>query len=128
MSEHLGTQPVHDLLADLGADPGLDDTEGSGHGGDGDHAEHEPDEQAQVLVGQRNVDHGAQQERRRHGHDRGDDDDRRDDRQLPAVGGEQASDATQRHLTGLGFLGGADFRRAAATHSWAIHVCLVSVG
>ena len=36
---------VHDLLADRGADPGLDDAERGGHRGDGDHAEHQPDQQ-----------------------------------------------------------------------------------
>ena len=28
VGEHAGPQPVHDLLSDLGADPGLDDAEG----------------------------------------------------------------------------------------------------
>ena len=56
-------RPVHDLLADLGADPGLDDAERRGDGGDGDHADDQPDEQGEVLLRQGVVDDGAQQER-----------------------------------------------------------------
>ena len=42
VGEDVGAQPVHDVLADLGADPGLDDAEGGGDGGDGDHADDQP--------------------------------------------------------------------------------------
>jgi hypothetical protein len=41
---------VHDLLADLGADPGLEHAECGGDGGDGDHAGDQPDQQREVLL------------------------------------------------------------------------------
>jgi hypothetical protein len=53
---------VHDLLADLGADPGLDHAEGGGDSGDADHAGDQQDQQPQVPVRQGGVDHRAEQE------------------------------------------------------------------
>ena len=70
VGEDVGPQPVHDVLADLRADPGLDDAEHRGDGGDDDHAGGQQDEQAQVLLGQRGVDDAAQQERRGQADDR----------------------------------------------------------
>ena len=50
VGEDVGAQPVHDLLADGGGDPGLHDAERGGHGGDGDHADDQPDQQRQVAA------------------------------------------------------------------------------
>jgi len=44
VGEHVGAQPVHDLLADLGANPGLDDAQRGGNGGHGEHADDQPNE------------------------------------------------------------------------------------
>jgi DNA-binding MarR family transcriptional regulator len=102
--EHVGAQPVHDLLADLRRDQGLGDAQHGCDGGDGDHADHEPDEQGQVPLRQGVVDDGAQQERRGHRRDRRQRDQRGDDDDGPAVRCEQARDPPQRDLAGLRLL------------------------
>ncbi len=63
VAEHAGAQPVHDLLADLGADKGLDHAERGGDGGDADHAGDQQDQQPDVPVREGGVDHRAEQER-----------------------------------------------------------------
>ena len=57
VAEDVGAQPVHDLLADLGGDPGLHDAEGGGHRGDGDHADDQPDQQRsrRAAAGRRSI-------------------------------------------------------------------------
>jgi hypothetical protein len=104
VGEDVGAQAVHDPLADRRRDPGLHDPSAGGHGGDGDHADDEPDQQRQVLVGQGVVDDGAQQERRGHGHRRRHDDQRGDAGDGAVVRGEQARDAPQRDLAACAFL------------------------
>jgi hypothetical protein len=51
VAEDLRAEAVHDLLADLRGDPGLNHAEGGGRGGDGDNADGEPEEQADVALG-----------------------------------------------------------------------------
>ena len=88
VAEDVGAQPVHDALADGGRHPGLDDAEQLRHDGDGEHAADGPEEQAHVLVGQRVVDDGTQQEGLGHRDDRDrDDDDGHDRRPASDVGG-----------------------------------------
>src|SRR5580692_6119049 len=52
VGEHAGAQLVHDVLADLGADPGLDHAERRGYGGDRDHRDDQQANQPQALPGQ----------------------------------------------------------------------------
>ena len=110
-----GAQLMHDVLTDLGADPGLDDAECRGDGGDRDHRGHQSGQQPQVPLRQGGVDHGAEQERGGQPHQGGGRDDGADDGQLPPVGAEQPSDAAQRHLACLCLFCGGDGGPAAVT-------------
>ena len=108
----LGAQPVHDVLADLGADPGLDHSEGRGDGGHRDHADAPARPAAARSWYGRAVSMTA---RSRNGEAsptmRGGDDDGGDDRQRPTVGGEQPADAAQGHVARLRLSAAVTVRR-----------------
>src|ERR1019366_958352 len=113
VAEHAGAQPVHDLLADLGADPGLDQAQGRGDRGHRDHADDQPGHQPYVLLRQRGVDDRTEQERGGQPDDGGGDDDGGDDAERPSVGDEELADTAQRYLAGLCLFRGGDGPGAA---------------
>ena len=117
VGEHAGSQLVHDALTDLGRQPRLEHPEQLGDRRDGDHAADGEQQQADVLLGQRDVDDLAHQERLGQGHDARHDDDRDDDGHPAAVRAEEREHSGQRHggVGELGLVAGVDGHRAAAT-------------
>ena len=114
VAEDAGAQLVHDVLADLGADPGLDDAECRRDGGDRDHRDDQPGEQPHVPVRQGGVDDRAEQERRGQPDQGGGGDNAGDDGELPSIWTEQPSDAAQRYVVCLRLFRGGDGGRTAA--------------
>lgn len=108
---HGGAQAVHDLLADAVAEVGLPDVDDRAEQGGADHAEHEPGQQRDVLLGQGDVDELAQQERLRESEQRRYADQRGDEGDPSPVRTEQPHDspAVDRLVRG-----GGDLRVAAA--------------
>ncbi len=85
MAVDLRAQVVHHALADDVREPGLQDAEHAGGDRDRDHARDERDQQPVVVLGDRDVEHVAQQERRDDA-EAGRDDDQAQDRRQPARG------------------------------------------
>jgi hypothetical protein len=121
---------VHDPLADGGRQPGLHHADHRGGGGDADHGADQPQQQRDVLLGERVVDQALDEEGLGQT-DRGAGHDQADDHREPALEGrEQAGDPAQRdggvgELTLVGAdLGGVGAVAAAtaASHGEVIHV------
>ena len=74
MAVDRGAQVVHHALPDLVGEQGLDDAERARDDGDPDHPRDEQVEQAQVVLGQRGVEDGLDQEGRYGAEHRGEDD------------------------------------------------------
>ena len=92
MAVHLRAQVVHHALTDLVREERLPDADHSGDDRNGDHAGDEGAEQAHVPVGDGDVEHLAQQERRDDADRRREHDQRADGREPRAVGPEQRDD------------------------------------
>ena len=88
-------QIVHHPLADLVREQRLDDAERARDNGDRDHPEHKPVQQPQILLRQRLVDHLPQQQCGDDAERGGEEDQRQDARETPAVGAEQGDDPAQ---------------------------------
>jgi hypothetical protein len=117
VGEQAGSQLVHDALTDLGRQPRLEHAEQLGDRRDGDHAADGEQQRADVLLGQRDVDDLAHEERLGQGHDARHDDDRDDDGHPAAVRAEEREHSGQRHggVGELGLVAGVDGHRAATT-------------
>ena len=73
----------------------LDDAERAGEDGDPDHAGHEPVQELEVLVGEGDVDHLAQQQRGDHAERGGEEDQRQDGGETAPVRAEESDDPAQ---------------------------------
>ena len=111
MPVDLRAQVVHHPLADDVGEPGLADAQHAGGDRDADHPADQGEQQLVAVLGDRVVEHVAQQERRDHPQDRRDGDQDQDDDQPAPVGPEEPNDpAGQARRPGLlprrGGLGG----------------------
>ena len=112
MPVHLGAQVVHDALPYAVGQQRLPDTERAGDDRDHDHARHERRQQAEVLLGNSDVEHLAKQERGDDAEARRDEDQARDRRHPGAIRAEEPDDPPEVGLP-HGRVGGALGRVAA---------------
>ena len=119
VGEEVAAQPVHDLLADGGRQPGLDDADDGGGDSDAEHRTDQHQEEPYVLARERLVDDVAHEERLGQADGRAQHDEGDDDGQRRPVRREEPRDAAQRHggvrqLTQVGRVGTGAARAAAA--------------
>ena len=81
---HRRPQVVHDGLADAVREERLVDADGAGRDRDRDHPRHEEGEEMDVVLRDRGVENAAEEEGRDHAEERGEEDQREDDRELAA--------------------------------------------
>lgn len=98
-----GAEVVHHVLAHEVREPGLRDAQCAGGDRDGNHSHHEPGQQRRVLMWDRLVYYGTEQERSDHCQAGRDEDERQHRTEAGAVGREQAADAAKVGSVLLGF-------------------------
>ena len=131
VGEEVAAQAVHDALADRGRQPGLHDADHGARDGDAEHRAHAQQQEAHVLLGERDVDDVADEEGLGQADGRAHDDQADDDGQGAPVGCEEARDAPQgdggvRELPPVGGVGTA--AAGAAGTGVVIHATSSSLG